>query len=673
MAYSAVAGVEPLTNRPDASDSPSQMRRGICSTCRFIRTITRMIHLFITILLLAAPQQNEATIEADKQEKDQNIFRATGNVIVTYQDIRVESDTVTYDELTKDITAAEHVRFTRGPEHLEAQNLKFNLDTKSGTMTMASGELGPGFFITATEVFRTEEGRYELKNATVTTCDGPRPGWTLALARAVVDPNRSVSARNSIFRFERFPLFYLPYVVVPTADRPRSTGLLIPSTSSSTTKGRSLRESFYYAINRSADMTFSGEYFSKRGPAGAIDFRAVPDANSKIDLNSLFVKDRKGQGGASLRILSSAGVGRGFRGVADMNLVNSFVFRQVFEDGFNVISSPVEHSLAFLSRNRPDASVNVLYSRTGTFFTGQTTAVLRKFPALELSIPQKPLGNLPIYFSAESGLAGIARHDAAIKTPFFVERFDVHPAIEIPLLRSDAFAWSHRLGVRETAYTHSRQANILGNSLNRMSWDYASNFTGPRLERTFGSWSHVIEPSIEYRYVAGADRFLNTIVVDDVDLLSNTNQVEYALTNRLFTNREVVSWRVSQAYFFDPTFGGALIPGRRNVLSPLLDITGFSFADGVRHVSPIVSTMRISTSPGTSTDFQVDYDTQKNLFRSAGIIGNVYRGQTFGSVTYFFTRRTANQFPSNQLRGTLGYGNQQKPGLSAAFNFSYDV
>jgi LPS-assembly protein len=109
------------------------------------------------------------------------------------------------------------------------------------------------------------------------------------------------------------------------------------------------------------------------------------------------------------------------------------------------------------------------------------------------------------------------------------------------------------------------------------------------------------------------------------------------------------------------------------VFAPLLDLTGFAFADGVRRVSPIVSTMRISTSPATSTDLQMDYDTVHHQFRSAGIIGGFNRGQTFGSISYFFTRRSAIQTPSNQLRSTVGYGNELKPGLSAAFSVAYDI
>jgi LPS-assembly protein len=632
-----------------------------------------MLQFAIAILLLAAPQQNEVVIEADRQEKEQNIARATGNVIVTYRDMRIEADTVTYDETTKVVTAGDHIRFTRGPEHLDADHITINLETKEGMLTNVSGELGPGFFVTASEAQRKEDGRYELKNATITTCDGPRPGWTLALARAVVNPNRHVSARNSIFRFENVPLFYLPYVIVPTADQARSTGFLIPTTSTSTTKGRSVRESFYYAINRSADATFTGEYFTNRGPAGTVDFKAVPRSDSRIELTSFFVRDRKKQGGQSLRILTYAGLAQGFRGVADMNLVSSFVFRQVFEEGFNIISSPIEHSLAFMTRNGPDANLNMLYSRTGIFFSDQKNVVLRKFPTMEITIPERPLGRFPVYVGLGTGLAGVARRDASITTPLFVERFDLHPEMEFPLLRSDAFDWSHRFGVRETVYTHSRQAKVVADTLNRFSVDYTSSFIGPRVERDFGTFKHVIEPGIEYHYLKGADSFRRTIVVDDVDLVTNTNEFEYSITNRFFTSREVLSWRLAQKYFFDPTFGGAIVPGARNVFAPFLDLTGFAFADGRRRFSPIVSTIRVSTTPNTSMDVQVDYDTREHLFRSAGIIGGLNRGQTVGSVSYFFVRRSSIQIPNNQLQGLIGYGNELKRGISAALSFSYDI
>ena len=603
-----------------------------------------------------------------------NVYHAKDNVVVTYGDLRVEADEVTFNKDTRIVTAGEHIKFKQGDEHLEADQITFNVDSKAGELKNARGEIGPGFFITAEEAHRMEDGRYKLKNATVSTCcDGSR-GWTMALANTTVEPNRRITARGTVFRLENVPVFYLPYVAVPSANRDRSTGFLIPSTSTSTTKGRSIGEAFYWAINRSADMTITGEYFSKRGPTAAVDFRAFPTRDSWIQVQSLFARDRLGQGGRSARIFGYGDFGRGFHAVADMNLVSSFVFRQVYEDGLNIISSPLEHSLAFATRNEPSMSTNFLYARNGVFFPDQPTVVLRKFPTVEAGFPSRPIAGLPLYFNAETSLTGLARRDAAITTPTFVERFDLHPTLEMPVLRSSFVDWSHRLGFRETVYTHSRQARlVLPDTLNRLSVEYSSSLTGPQIERDFGSWRHVIEPSVDTRYVGGPDRFNRTIVVDDVDLVTRTNEVEYAITNRFFTTREIFSWRIAQKYFFDPTFGGAIIPGRRNVFAPVLDITGFAFADGERRVSPVVSTMRLSTSASTSTDIQVDYDTRDHLFRAAGIAGNATRGQFGGGVSYFFTRRSAIEIPNNQLRGTFTYGNQLKPGLSTALAFSYDV
>jgi LPS-assembly protein len=213
----------------------------------------------------------------------------------------------------------------------------------------------------------------------------------------------------------------------------------------------------------------------------------------------------------------------------------------------------------------------------------------------------------------------------------------------------------------------------MGGALNRFSLDYDSHINLPVLERDFGKFRHVVEPEINYRYIGDADHFRNTIVVDNVDLLTHTNEVEYAFTNRFFTKRELFSWRLSQKYFLDPTFGGAIIPGRRNVFQPLLDITGFTFADGQRRFSPIVSNMRVATSPSTSEDIELDYDTRDHMFRSAGVIGNANRGQFTGGISYFFTRRSAIEVPSNELRGSLTFGNRLKPGFSAAVTVSYDV
>src|SRR5262249_18466319 len=154
----------------------------------------------------------------------------------------------------------------------------------------------------------------------ITACENEdHPDWTLSMAFIAVDPHKRFTGKHTVFRFKGLPAFYLPYLTVPSEDHERSTGFLIPSTSTSTTKGRSLRVPFYYAINRSMDAMFIGEYFSKRGPAGGIQFRARPNAKSYLDVDTLFAKDKLNQGGESTRISGYTNFGNGCRGVADIN------------------------------------------------------------------------------------------------------------------------------------------------------------------------------------------------------------------------------------------------------------------------------------------------------------------------------------------------------------------
>ena len=48
---------------------------------------------------------------------------------------------------------------------------------------------------------------------------------------------------------------------------------------------------------------------------------------------------------------------------------------------------------------------------------------------------------------------------------------------------------------------------------------------------------HVVEPRIIYRRVVGVDNFGQILRFDDRDILSDTNEVEYGVVNRLFTKR----------------------------------------------------------------------------------------------------------------------------------------
>lgn len=631
------------------------------------------MYAFIIMLLFVPLEQDEVLIESGPFTVLGDVVTYTGGVTVTYRDIRIEAESVIYNRATENLEAEGGVTFIREDERLAGRRLQINLESRAGVLTEAVGVLGPGYLIEAAEVHRLEDGRYELLDATVTTCDEDgHKGWEFYTPRTIIDPDANVRAYHAILKIQGIPVFYMPYLSAPVETRPRSSGFLTPQTSTSTTKGRSVSESFYYVINRSSDVTVKGEYFTLRGMAGAVSFRAVPNERSRIEIHTFFVNDRKGQGGQSAQILATTERDN-LRAVADMNLVSSFVFRQVFEEGFDLISSPTERSRAFATYKTPGLTYNFLYSRRGTFFVEQPTNIVRKFPSLEMAMHARALGDLPLYFSFDGSVAGLHRRDAVVNSAALVGRVDLYPSVEIPVLRGPAFSWSHRFGIRETFYSDRQQVGNESDSLNRLAFDYSFSFTGPQLERQYGRWKHVIEPHVEYRYVTGVDEFGNTLLVDETDLFVDTNEVRYGITNRFFRDREMLSWTLTQKYYSDPTFGGALVRGRDNVFQPMLDLTGFGFADESRRFSPLVSLLRFSPRPGIGTDLKIDYDTVRNNFRSAGVIGRYQAGPTFYNLAYFFTRRSPIQLPSNQVRATVGYGDSTRQGFNGALSVAYNI
>jgi LPS-assembly protein len=141
----------------------------------------------------------------------------------------------------------------------------------------------------------------------------------------------------------------------------------------------------------------------------------------------------------------------------------------------------------------------------------------------------------------------------------------------------------------------------------------ARNFYGKNNAFRF---RHSIEPFLTYRYINGINNFNKIIRFDYVDTQTDTNEIEYGVTNRFFTRRyteavspearrqqsenpgaaktplsiqpyEIFTLTIRGKYFFDPYFGGALVPGQRNQIASITDLSFYTFGGVPRRFSPI--------------------------------------------------------------------------------------
>ncbi len=92
---------------------------------------------------------------------------------------------------------------------------------------------------------------------------------------------------------------------------------------------------YYWAINRSYDMTGVVQYFTSRGPALRYDFRGKPNDVTDFNFNLYSVDDQKGaayadttqvkEGGLEFELTARTQI-LGFNGVLDYNYLSSYRF-----------------------------------------------------------------------------------------------------------------------------------------------------------------------------------------------------------------------------------------------------------------------------------------------------------------------------------------------------------
>ena len=263
---------------------------------------------------------------------------------------------------------------------------------------------------------------------------------------------------------------------------------------------------------------------------------------------------------------------------ADVNYLSSFKFRQAFtESYYEAISSEV-HTTASLSKNWETYTLNVVAWRVENFLSGNENdkVSLRRLPSVEFRSRDRQVSErvLPVWVSLDSSASFLRRNELGNPTREFVDRIDFEPHVTTALRWKDIHLIPS-FSIRETHYGSSldKQGHITGNGIMRSSREFSAELILPSFARVYGGKrKHVIEPRASYRYVNGIDNFHNFILFDETELLSNTNELEVSLTNRLFTKakdgrvEDTLSWTVSPRRFFDPTFGGALVEGQRNVL-----------------------------------------------------------------------------------------------------------
>lgn len=655
-------------------------------------------------------------MKANEQQKHGDLYQLLGAVEITYEGMTLRAEKVDYNAASGAILASGNLHFeqTGRDEHIEAERAEYNLNTGAGKFYKAKGSFGTSprhgptmlvspnpIYFTAELAERDESGAYRVYDAEVTVCKPQDPTWTFSSPSSTIRPESSAVIRGATLRVFKVPVLYLPVLYRSLGLEPRNSGFLAPTVGNNSRFGFVLGDSFYWAINRSMDAEMGGEFLSARGWSQQASYRAVLNSRTHLRLSYYGVEDRGlgaskiDQGGHSARAEGVTRIGAFTRGVVDFNYLSSLTFREAFSQTYLEAVSSEIHSFGFLSRNKGPDQLNVFLSRTENFqsLLPNDAVRLRALPRIDYRrMEQRLAPQLPLWLGLDASAGLISRTEPSVSTQrglksSLFERLEFFPHVLLPVRYGGSSA-NLELGYRATHYGNRRaDSALLSGTLSRGVTTIRLDLRPPALSRTFasGGWlsrsriRHVIEPAVRFNVVSGAGDFRDVLVFDEQDLVTNTKEMEYSLTNRLLAARpggvdELLSLEVRQQYYFQSDFGGALVEGRRNVFLSPLTLTGSAFLDRPRRFSPVISYLRLRPATHLELELREDYDPELHRFSHGGLVGSLRYGQDFLSISHSFVRSfPALAAPANQVGFSLGHGNLNRVGWNAVLAGAYDV
>jgi LPS-assembly protein len=661
------------------ADPPGFMRR------------TSLLFLLVVFGLAAAarparaqgtPVMGGCSYKWQAQSADANNVNETHTILI--KDVHIDCNDIQlfadHVELFSDVDrllATGNVVFVSAGSRISAERLEFNTRTKTGTFYTASGIANienrgiersffgsqePDAYFWGETLEKLGPRTYKITHGGFTTCVQPTPRWELVANTVTLTLEKHALLTNTVLKVKEVPLFYLPAMYYPINKDGRSTGLLIPIYGSSTIKGHTLKNAFFWAINRSHDATLYHDYFSKTGQGFGGEYRYVQSQSSSGNLQTYFLREHDATyeqsdgsttvqpgldsyqvNGSLLQALGShvrlTGNANYFSSLAAQqryqqnlyaatNRTRSFGVNALGNWGANTISGTVERNETFSNANNDNSNV------------------IGSFPRISFNRAEKRIGELPLYYGASSEFVTLIRTDKL--GPEVRERgltrVDLFPGLRFPFTKWPFLTFNSSLGFRETYWTESlnTEGTRVPESIQRRYFTMASTITGPVLTRIWNTpkrayaqkFKHVIEPFVRLSRVTPIDNYSNIIQLDNADyVVGKVTSFQYGVNNRLYAKkesaREIMTVGLTQSYYTD---------ARASSVDRDYQSSTYESARRPSNFSPIALQAHVSPTSATDATFRAEYDTQFHALRTMAVNGGLTEGWVNTSVSWSQTR-----------------------------------
>lgn len=235
---------------------------------------------------------------ADEVDYNQELQTVTarGNVEIIREGRILLADTVSYDRSQDVLTASGNISITEpSGEVTFASYVELSGDFKDGIVHDIYVLLDENTRIAGSGARRSGGNFTEIAKAVYSPCKvceddsgSTTPLWRIRAARVLHDAeNKTVEYEDARLEMAGIPILYSPYFQHPDPTVKRQSGLLAPSFGSTSYVGQYFSQPYYWAIDKSKDMTFTPTYTTDEGPLLATEYRQRFDSGEMEIVGSI--------------------------------------------------------------------------------------------------------------------------------------------------------------------------------------------------------------------------------------------------------------------------------------------------------------------------------------------------------------------------------------------------
>lgn len=508
---------------------------------KFKLQIVQMVVLFtiyhlLFIICCYAQEKEPIDVRGDKVEYfvEEKKIEALGNVVVTYQNIRLSCNKITVFTDLKQAEAEGCVRIEEEKGVIEAEKVIYNFETKEGVLIEAKVQVPP-FYGRSKEAEKISEKELEFKRGYITTCNLAQPHYRIESKRIWLYLDDKVVAKNTVFKVGKIPLMYLPTYIHPLSDkRPRVT--VVPGYYKDW--GLYLLTAWRYYFCEEVKGRIHLDWRKKKGFSEGLTYNYSMQnlGRGRIRLYHTQEKDRfLGQLRHRLKIDEYTDLILEYHKMKDKDFLKDYFFRE-YEKDFK------PKTYLQITRILPNYTLSLLFQkRTNRFYDE-----IERLPELRLSINKQKIFESLLYFKNQSCLSNLTKKKASPSdVDDDVVRADTYNQISIPVKISFLEAEPY-IGFRQTYFTKDIEGNqnkwrsifYSGIGINTRFlriYDFKTDFLGLEINKL----QHVISPQVRYSYIHRPSISPSKLMqFDEIDSISKENRINLYLENKLQTKKE---------------------------------------------------------------------------------------------------------------------------------------